>query len=129
MNVLFGLYGATEGEIYINDEKAAFTSPADAIAAGIGMVHQHFMLIPVFNVIENVMLGLEETKSGGRLDEDKASERLRTLSQEHGLQVEPYAVIEDLPVGVQQRVEILKALYRNADCLILDEPDRGADPR
>ncbi len=128
MNVLFGLYGATEGEIYINDEKAVFTSPADAIAAGIGMVHQHFMLIPVFNVIENVMLGLEETKSGGRLDEDKASERLRTLSQEHGLQVEPYAVIEDLPVGVQQRVEILKALYRNADCLILDEPTAVLTP-
>ncbi|MPZ70469.1 MAG: ATP-binding cassette domain-containing protein [Actinobacteria bacterium] len=128
MNVLFGLYEATEGEIYIDDQKAEFSSPADAIAAGIGMVHQHFMLIPVFNVIENVMLGLEETKGMGRLDEDKASERLLSLSREHGLQVEPYAVIEDLPVGVQQRVEILKALYRNADCLILDEPTAVLTP-
>lgn len=128
MNVLFGLYGATEGEILIDDEKAEFSSPADAIAAGIGMVHQHFMLVPVFNVIENVMLGLEETKGMGRLDEDKAAERLGSLSQEHGLQVEPYAVIEDLPVGVQQRVEILKALYRNADCLILDEPTAVLTP-
>lgn len=128
MNVLFGLYGATEGDIYVNDEKVKFSSPAAAIAAGIGMVHQHFMLIPVFNVIENVMLGLEETKGLGRLDEDKAAERLRSLSEEHGLHVDPDAVIEDLPVGVQQRVEILKALYRNADCLILDEPTAVLTP-
>ena len=128
MNVLFGLYTATEGDIFINDEKVDFASPADAIAAGIGMVHQHFMLIPVFNVIENVMLGLEDTKGIGRLDEDKASERLRSLSQKHGLQVDPFAIIEELPVGVQQRVEILKALYRNADCLILDEPTAVLTP-
>ena len=128
MNILFGLYEPDDGEILVNDEKITLTSPADAIRAGIGMVHQHFMLVPVFTVTENVMLGVEDTQRGGLLDEDRAKRRLLELSREYRLQVDPDAVIEDLPVGVQQRVEILKALYRRADCLILDEPTAVLTP-
>jgi simple sugar transport system ATP-binding protein len=128
MNVLFGLYGADEGEILIDDEPVHFKSPADAIAAGIGMVHQHFMLVPVFTVLENVMLGLEPTSHFGMLDRGSARERLVHFSEEYGLAVDPDALIEDLPVGVQQRVEILKALYREADLLILDEPTAVLTP-
>jgi ABC-type uncharacterized transport system ATPase subunit len=122
MNVLFGLYSPDEGEIRIDGEPVFFSSPADAIARGIGMVHQHFMLIPVFTVTENVMLGVEQTARLGFLEHDRARQRLKRLSEEHGLEVDTDALVQDLPVGVQQRVEILKALYRDAHCLILDEP-------
>jgi len=128
MNVLFGLYRPSEGEILLDGVPTEFTSPADAIAAGIGMVHQHFMLVPVFTVAENVMLGVEPTSGPGILDRDAARRRVRELSREHGLDVDPDAMVEDLPVGVQQRVEILKALYREADCLILDEPTAVLTP-
>ena len=129
MNILFGLYQQTEGEVLVDGEAVQFSSPADAIAAGIGMVHQHFMLVPVFTVAENVMLGVEPTTGPGILDRDAARERVRELSERHGLRVDPDAMVEDLPVGVQQRVEILKALYRDADCLILDEPTAVLTPR
>ncbi len=129
MNVLFGLYSATDGQILVDDQPVIFNGPNDAIAAGIGMVHQHFMLVPVFTVTENVMLGVEPTRSFGLLDRDKARERLLSLSKEYGLGVDPDALVEDLPVGVQQRVEILKALYRDADLLILDEPTAVLTPQ
>lgn len=129
MNILFGLYSPDEGEILIDGRPTQFRGPSDALAAGIGMVHQHFMLVPVFTVTENVMLGVEPTKGvGGFLDRRGARKRLLDLSEEHGLKVDPDAVVEDLPVGIQQRVEILKALYREADCLILDEPTAVLTP-
>jgi len=128
MNVLYGLYEPTEGEILIDDEPVTFKSPADAIASAIGMVHQHFMLVPVFTVTENVMLGVEPTQTLGLLDSNKARAHLVELSEKYGLNVNPDATVEDLPVGVQQRVEILKALYRKADCLILDEPTAVLTP-
>src|ERR687893_1760771 len=122
MNMLYGLLEPTEGEILVDGEPVHFASPADAIAAGIGMVHQHFMLVPVFTVAENVMLGTEPTGRWGRIERGEARRRLAELSDRYGLAVDPDATVEDLPVGVQQRVEILKALYRDARCLILDEP-------
>jgi simple sugar transport system ATP-binding protein len=128
MNVLFGLYRQTEGEILLDGVPTTFGSPADAIRAGIGMVHQHFMLVPVFTVAENVMLGIEPTSAPGVLDRGAARRRVLELSARHGLDVDPDALVEDLPVGVQQRVEILKALYREADCLILDEPTAVLTP-
>lgn len=128
MNILFGLYGPDAGEIRISDAPVTFSSPADAIASGIGMVHQHFMLVPVFTVAENIMLGVEETRRFGLLERRRARDRIEQLSHEYGLRVDPDALIEDLPVGVQQRVEILKALYRKADCLILDEPTAVLTP-
>jgi general nucleoside transport system ATP-binding protein len=128
MNVLFGLYSPDEGNILIDGKRVELSSPADAIAAGIGMVHQHFMLVPVFTVTENVMLGVEPTSGLGILDGRRARKRLRELSEEYGLEVDPDALVEDLPVGIQQRVEILKALYREADCLILDEPTAVLTP-
>ena len=128
MNVLFGLYRQSEGEILLDGETVSFAGPSDAIAAGIGMVHQHFMLVPVFTVTENVMLGVEPTGPGGLLDRRAARTRLIELSERFHLTVDPDALIEDLPVGVQQRVEILKALYRDANCLILDEPTAVLTP-
>lgn len=128
MNVLFGLYAPDDGAILIDDGPTTFRSPADAIEAGIGMVHQHFMLVPVFTVTENVMLGVEPTGTLGWLDRRRARGRLLELSDKYGLRVDPDALVEDLPVGVQQRVEILKALYREADCLILDEPTAVLTP-
>ena len=130
MNILYGLYRQTEGQILLDSVPTDLSSPADAIANGIGMVHQHFMLVPVFTVAENVMLGVEPTRSGrgGVLDRNAARRRVEDLSERHGLDVDPDALIEDLPVGVQQRVEILKALYRKADCLILDEPTAVLTP-
>jgi simple sugar transport system ATP-binding protein len=128
MNILFGLYRPDEGEILLDDQAHSFRSPADAIAAGIGMVHQHFMLVPVFTVAENVMLGVEPTGPLGRLERAEAHRRVAELSERFGLAVDPEATIEDLPVGVQQRVEILKALYRDARCLILDEPTAVLTP-
>ncbi len=128
MNILFGLYAPDEGEILINDRAVTFDSPADAIKAGVGMVHQHFMLVPVFTVTENIMLGVEPAGNFGLLDRQRARFRLQELSEKYGLRVDPDSLVEDLPVGVQQRVEILKALYREADCLILDEPTAVLTP-
>ena len=127
MNVLYGLYRPDSGEIAINGQPVSFQSPKDAIAQGIGMVHQHFMLIPVFTVAENIMLG-SETVKGLVLDKRSVAARIRELSRQYGLDVNPEALVADLPVGVQQRVEIVKALYRQAKILILDEPTAVADP-
>ncbi len=122
MNILYGLYHQDEGEIYVRGRLAEIHDPRDAIALGIGMVHQHFMLVPVLTVTENVMLGMESMRHGVVLDRPKAAQRIRELSNRYGLDVDPDATVEDLPVGIQQRVEIIKLLYRNADILILDEP-------
>jgi simple sugar transport system ATP-binding protein len=129
MNILYGLYEPDEGEIFINDQKITVSSPRDAIAQGIGMVHQHFMLIPVFTVTENVMLGDETTRLGGLLDRRSPAARIREVSDEYSLEVDPDSYIRDLPVGVQQRVEIIKLLYREADILILDEPTAVLTPQ
>ncbi|MGH3504220.1 MAG: ABC transporter ATP-binding protein [Nocardioidaceae bacterium] len=122
MNMLYGLLDPDEGEILLDGVPARFKTPGDAIDAGIGMVHQHFMLIPVFTVSENVMLGREQTRGPGLLDRAKAAERVRELSKQYGLRVNPKSIVADLPVGVQQRVEIIKALANDAGVLILDEP-------
>lgn len=129
MNVLFGLYEATEGQILIDDKPVKFNGPGDAMAAGIGMVHQHFMLVPVFTVAENVALGNEDTGPGGILNLEKTRARIREISDRYGFGVDPDALVEDLPVGVQQRVEIIKALVRNAKVLILDEPTAVLTPQ
>ena len=129
MNVLYGLYRADEGEILLDDEVQRFSGPGDAMRAGIGMVHQHFMLVPVFTVAENVMLGHESTKAGGRLDLEAARARVREISGRFGFDVDPDARVEDLPVGVQQRVEIIKALSRNAGVLVFDEPTAVLTPQ
>jgi ABC-type uncharacterized transport system ATPase subunit len=129
MNMLYGLLEPTEGEILADGEPLTCNSPSDAIAAGIGMVHQHFMLVPVFTVAENVMLGREETRGLGVLNRARASELVRELSARYGLHVNPDSLVEDLPVGVQQRVEILKALSNEAKVLILDEPTAVLTPQ
>jgi general nucleoside transport system ATP-binding protein len=129
MNILFGLYHADEGEILVDGRPIRFESPSDAISAGLGMVHQHFMLIPVFSVTENIILGKEPTKTLGLLKRGEARRRVVEISEEFGLAVPPDAIVEDLPVGVQQRVEILKALYREAEVLILDEPTAVLTPQ
>ncbi|MGA7146974.1 MAG: ABC transporter ATP-binding protein, partial [Microbacterium sp.] len=129
MNVLYGLYKADDGVILLDDHVQNFTGPGDAMRAGIGMVHQHFMLIPVFTVAENVMLGHESTKAGGVLDLDAARARVREISARFGFDVDPDALVEDLPVGVQQRVEIIKALSRDAKVLIFDEPTAVLTPQ
>jgi len=129
MNILYGLYHADEGEIRIDEAPVTFDSPGDAIAAGLGMVHQHFMLVPVFSVAENIMLGTESTTRFGFLDRGAASKRIEEISRKHGLEIPVDAVVEDLPVGVQQRVEIVKALYRDAEVLILDEPTAVLTPQ
>jgi simple sugar transport system ATP-binding protein len=129
MNVLYGLYRADEGEIVLDDVVQHFSGPGDAMAAGIGMVHQHFMLIPVFTVTENVMLGHESTGFAGTLDVDAARKRVQEISAEFGFHVNPDAIVEDLPVGVQQRVEIIKALSRDAKILVFDEPTAVLTPQ
>ncbi len=129
MNVLYGLYRAEEGEILLNDEVQHFAGPGDAMKAGIGMVHQHFMLIPVFTVAENVMLGHETTKSGGVLDLAAARQQVREISERFGFDIDPDSIIDDLPVGVQQRVEIIKALSRDARVLVFDEPTAVLTPQ
>jgi general nucleoside transport system ATP-binding protein len=128
MNVLYGLVQPDEGEILINDQQVHVRSPKDAISAGVGMVHQHFMLVPVFTVAENVTLGAEPVRRFGLLDRSRARASVRDLSQRFGLRVDPDAYVEDLPVGVQQRVEIIKALLRDASILILDEPTAVLTP-
>ena len=129
MNVLYGLYSPDEGEIYIRGEKVSIHSPANAIELGVGMVHQHFMLVPVFTVTENVMLGVESTKAGFFLDRAVVAERIREISERFGLKVDPDAHVEDLSVGAQQRVEIIKVLYREANILIFDEPTAVLTPQ
>jgi general nucleoside transport system ATP-binding protein len=130
MNVLYGLYQPDAGEILVDGQPVTFSDPGDAIAAGIGMVHQHFMLIPVFTVTENVMLGTESVSGPiGMLDTADARGRIVELSERHGLRVDPDAMIEDLPVGVRQRVEIIKTLYRQSDVLVLDEPTAVLTPQ
>jgi len=128
MNVLYGLLQPDEGEILIDNQAVRFGSPKDAIAAGIGMVHQHFMLVPVFTVAENVTLGIEETRKSGLLDRRKTRQDVRELSRRYGLEIDPDALVENLPVGIQQRVEIVKALVREATVLILDEPTAVLTP-
>jgi len=129
MNILYGLYQPTEGEIYVGGNKIEVHSPSDSIRAGVGMVHQHFMLVPVFTVAENVMLGEESTKPGGFLDRAKAAEKIRQISEQYNLAVDPDSYVRDLPVGVQQRVEIIKLLYREANILIFDEPTAVLTPQ
>jgi simple sugar transport system ATP-binding protein len=129
MNVLYGLYQADEGQILLDGKVQKFRGPGDAMAAGIGMVHQHFMLIPVFTVAENVVLGNEPTKGFGALDLETARTKVREISERFGFDIDPDARVEDLPVGAQQRVEILKALSRDAKVLVLDEPTAVLTPQ
>ena len=129
MNVLYGMYKADEGQIVLDGAPVVFMSPGDAIAAGIGMVHQHFMLVPVFTVAENVVLGVEPTGRLGSLDIDKAREMVREVSDRYNLNLDPDAIIEDLPVGVQQRVEIVKVLLRDAKVVVFDEPTAVLTPK
>jgi simple sugar transport system ATP-binding protein len=129
MNILYGLYKPDEGTIIVRGQQVDIHGPNDAIARGIGMVHQHFMLVPVMTVTENVMLGVEPIKNGMLLDKEKVAARIREISDQYGLEVDPNAYIKDLPVGIQQRVEIIKVLYRSADILILDEPTAVLTPQ
>jgi general nucleoside transport system ATP-binding protein len=129
MNVLFGMLAADNGEIFVDGQPATLRGPGDAVRLGIGMVHQHFMLVPVFSVAENVVLGFEPTRFGQLLDYRRARAQIRDVSTRFGLDVDPDSLVEDLPVGIQQRVEILKALNRDAQLLILDEPTAVLTPR
>lgn len=136
MNIIYGLYSPDEGEFLVNGKPIEIKGPHDAINYGIGMVHQHFMLVPVFTVTENIMLGAETDHRGAPnstplayLDRKEVAKRVAALSQQYGLEVDPNAIVEDLPVGVQQRVEIMKALYRKANILILDEPTAVLTPQ
>jgi simple sugar transport system ATP-binding protein len=128
MNLIYGLHNPDRGEIFVNGNKAVIQSPKDSIALGIGMVHQHFMLIPVFDVAENVMLG-DETIKNGALDHKFVSGRVKEISAQYGMDVDPNALVGSLPVGIQQRVEIVKTLYRNAEIVILDEPTAVLTPQ
>ena len=128
MRQLYGLYHPDDGDILINGKPFTFNSPADAIEAGIGMIHQHFMLVPTLTVAENVALGLKSSREPA-LDLDKVSARIQELSQLYGLVVDPSAYVWQLSVGEQQRVEIIKALYRGASLIILDEPTAVLTPQ
>ncbi|HLF36485.1 MAG TPA: ABC transporter ATP-binding protein [Anaerolineales bacterium] len=133
MNIVYGLYQPDEGKIFINGEPVEIKDPNDALARGIGMVHQHFMLVPVMTVCDNLMLGHEVTRGLplgllSRVDRDRVFEEVKQLADAHGLAVNPDALVQDLSVGAQQRVEIVKALYRGADVLILDEPTAVLTP-
>ncbi len=129
MNVLYGLYQPDEGEIIVKGRPVKVHGPSDSIGAGVGMVHQHFMLVPVLTVTENVMLGVESLIGGVFLDRKTAAARIQEISTKYGLEVDPEAYIKDLPVGLQQRVEIIKLLYRNANIVILDEPTAVLTPQ
>ncbi|MFI2753493.1 ABC transporter ATP-binding protein [Cellulomonas sp. P22] len=129
MNVLYGFYDPDEGDIVVDDQPVTFAGPGDAMAAGIGMVHQHFMLVPVFTVAENVVLGQEPVTGGRLIDLAEARRRVREISDRFGFDLDPDALVEDLPVGAQQRVEIIKALSRDARVLILDEPTAVLTPQ
>ncbi|MGE0105130.1 MAG: ABC transporter ATP-binding protein [Blastocatellales bacterium] len=126
MKILYGFYTPDEGEIFIDGARREIRSPHDAIALGLGMVHQHFMLVPTMTVLENIVLGAE---SGAMIDFDGAERRIRSLSDDFGFQIDPHALVGDLSVGQQQRVEVLKALYRGARILILDEPTAVLTPQ
>lgn len=128
MNILYGLYHPDEGKILVRGREIKISSSSEAIRLGIGMVHQHFMLVPPFTVAENVMLGEEKLKDGVFLDEEGVAARIREISEQYGLQVDPGARVQDLSVGAQQRVEIVKILYRHAEILILDEPTAVLTP-
>src|SRR2546430_1637300 len=128
MNVVYGLIRPDSGEVVFDGKPVHIGSPQDAIKLGIGMVHQHFMLIPPLTVAENVILGNEIATAVGFVDQDRARSRVAELSKRYGLEVNPAALVQDLSVGVQQRVEILKALYRGARLLILDEPTAVLTP-
>jgi simple sugar transport system ATP-binding protein len=129
MNVLSGLYRPDGGEILIDGVEQTFRDPGDAIEAGIGMVHQHFMLVPVFSVWENVVLGVEPVIGPGVMNRRKARDEVREISERYGLAVDPDAMVEDLPVGIQQRVEIIKVLLRGARILVFDEPTAVLTPQ
>jgi len=129
MNVLYGLLQPDEGEIVVDGRPVTFHDPGDAVDAGIGMVHQHFMLVPVFSVADNVMLGYEFTRGPGLLDRAEARRQVVDVSARFGFDVDPDALVEDIPVGAQQRVEIIKALARDAEVLILDEPTAVLTPQ
>ncbi|MCX4767942.1 ABC transporter ATP-binding protein [Streptomyces sp. NBC_01275] len=129
MNILYGLLQTDEGQILLDGQEQRFVGPGDAMRAGIGMVHQHFMLVPVFTVAENVMLGHESTRFGGRLDLPAARAKVREISDRFGFDIDPNARIDELPVGVQQRVEIVKALSRDAKVLVFDEPTAVLTPQ
>jgi simple sugar transport system ATP-binding protein len=129
MNILYGLYHPDEGRILVRGKEVKIDTPNEAIHLGIGMVHQHFMLVPPFTVAENVMLGVETIKNGIFLDRPRVAARIREISQQYGLLIEPDAYVKDLSVGSQQRVEIMKILYRQADILILDEPTAVLTPQ
>ncbi len=129
MNILYGLYPPDEGEVVLGGQPVKFNSPSDAIHAGIGMVHQHFKLVPPFTVTENIMLGNESMAGPFQLDRAAAAKRITELSNQYGLFVNPKSKVSELSVGVQQRVEILKAFYRNAEVLILDEPTAVLTPQ
>jgi general nucleoside transport system ATP-binding protein len=129
MNILYGLYRPDAGEIYLGGKPVSFASARDAIQAGIGMVHQHFMLIPVMTVAENIVLGTEPVRGGVLLDETAADRRVAEMAKTFRFEVDPDALVQDISVGQQQRVEIMKALYRNADVLILDEPTAVLTPQ
>ena len=128
MNIVYGLVKADSGKIFVEDKEVIINEPADALKYGIGMVHQHFMLIPVFTVAENIALGREQSK-GGFLSLDEAKKKIKLLAEEFKFDIDPDALIEDLPVGVQQRVEIIKALIYDAKVLILDEPTAVLTPQ
>ena len=128
MNILYGLYSPDEGRIFIKDEEISYKGPSDAIAKGIGMVHQHFMLVPVFTVTENLILGSEPVK-GLSLDIGKAEKEIMSISDRYGLNIDPGSYVQDISVGMQQRVEILKLLYRGADIMIFDEPTAILTPQ
>jgi general nucleoside transport system ATP-binding protein len=128
MNIVYGLYQQEEGDIFVKGQKVNIRNPKDAIALGIGMVHQHFMLVHNFTVAQNMILG-NETKKGFNIDMNKAIEDTKKLSEKYGFNIDPEAVIEDITVGQQQKVEILKALYRGAEILILDEPTAVLTPQ
>ena len=129
MNILYGLYQPTSGTISINGKEVQIDGPNKAIELGIGMVHQHFMLVQPFTVTENIILGMEPMKSFGRVNVKKARAKVQEISERYGLNVNPDAKIEDISVGMQQRAEILKVLYRGADILILDEPTSSLTPQ
>jgi ABC-type uncharacterized transport system ATPase subunit len=129
MNVVYGLLQPDSGTILVDGKEIKISGPADALAAGIGMVHQHFMLIPVFTVAENIVLGHERTNKFGILDLATAKDEIRRVSREFNFDVDPDALVEDLPVGIQQRVEIIRALIYDAKVLILDEPTAVLTPQ
>ena len=129
MNILYGLYSPDSGEFFIDNKLVNIKNPEDAIALGIGMVHQHFMLVPTFTVAENLVLGREQVSKLGKLDLAAAREKVRAISSKYKLAVDPDSKVEDLPVGVQQRVEIIKALSLDVKVLILDEPTAVLTPQ